>query len=66
MKNINDVQIIQDLGSRAQTSVLIHKSYVSKIFKNNVIYFDQKSRSWYIYTRYISLVIHNLRKIRIT
>lgn len=49
MKNINDVQIIQDLGSRAQTSVLIHKSYVSKIFKNNVIYFDQKSRSWYIY-----------------
>ena len=49
MKNINDIQVIQDLGSRAQTSVLIHKSYVSEIFKNNTIYVDQKSRPWHIY-----------------
>ena len=44
MKNINDIQIIQNLGSRVQTSVLIHKSYVSEIFKNNVIDLDQKSK----------------------
>ena len=49
MKNINGIQVIQDSGSLAQTSVLIHKSYVSKMSKNNSIYLDQKSRSRHIY-----------------
>ena len=42
MKNINDIQVIQDLSSRTQTFVLIHKSYMSKIFKNNANYSDKK------------------------
>ena len=63
MKNINDIQVIQDLGSLAQTSVLLHNSYVSKISKCNAYV---KNQDLGIYTRYISLVIDNLKKVRIT
>ena len=60
------IQVIQDLGSLAQISSLMHKSNMSKISKNNAIYLDEQLRSWYIYTRCISLVRHNLRKVIIT
>lgn len=42
IKNKNYIQVIQDLGSLAQISLLIHKSYVSKISKSNANYLDQK------------------------
>ena len=51
-----------DLGFLAQTFVLIHKSYVNNIFKNNASYLDRNSDLG-IYTRYISLVLHNLRNV---
>ena len=68
MKNINDIQVIQYVGSLDKISALMHKSYVSKISKNNSIYLDQKLRSWhlYIYTRDISPALHNLRNVIIT
>ena len=51
-----------NLGFLAQTSVLIHKSYVNKISKNNATYLD-RNQDLCIYTRYISLVLHNLRNV---
>ena len=62
MKNINDIEVIQDLGSLAQISVLIYKSYVNEMYKNNATYLDQ-NQDLGIYKRCISLVLHNLRKI---
>ena len=49
-EKINYIQVIQDLGSRAQTFVLIHKSYVNKIPKNNATYLDQ-NQDLGMYTR---------------
>ena len=42
--------------------VLIHKSYVHLMFKNNAAYID-RNRDLGIHTRCISLVPYNLRKI---
>ena len=51
-----------NLGSLAQISIFIHKSYVNYMFKNNATYLD-RNRDLVIHTRYISLVPNNFRKI---
>ena len=51
-----------NLGFLSQTSVLTHKSYVNKISKNNDTYLD-RNQDLGIYTRYISLVLHNIRNV---
>ena len=45
-------------------SVLRHKSYVNKYLMNAAS--KDQNEDLGIYTRYISLVMHNLRKVRIT